>query len=153
MSRHPGLRVQSLYHWTLYRAHMGCVPFNNSSTTFYTLDPGPNCVWSLQVRSGSFPRIEGAWFPCSILHHRLKLVRDAHTLLGNADVTLVEQCWDGNGTAVISSKYTKWKPDFLSLWGSIPEWTKTRRVIPKVCEGLKRNKSHCHFVYSRKGTK
>jgi len=58
-----------------------------------------------------------------------KLVLDAHIVLGILDANLVEHFWDGNGTTILSSKYTKQKPDLLSLWGPVPNWAKTRSAL------------------------
>ena len=37
---------------------------------------------------------------------------------------------------MISSKYTKRKPDLLSLWSSVPEWTKTRSPVEFKIESI-----------------
>ena len=53
-----------------------------------------------------------------------RLVLNAHIVLGMSGVDLAKHFWDGKGTAVLSSQYTKQKPDLLSLWGTVPNCVK-----------------------------
>jgi len=68
-----------------------------------------------------------------------KLVLDAHIVLGILAANLVEHFWDGNGTTILSRKYTKRKPDLLSLWGPVPNWAKMRSALEFKIETIPNN--------------
>ena len=58
-----------------------------------------------------------------------RLVLNAHIVLGMSGVDLAEHFWDGKGAAVLSSQYTKLKPDLLSLWVTVPNLAKMRSPL------------------------